>query len=110
MPYKRADSPLWYASYSDPSGQRVRRSTKTTDRREAQALEARWRLEAREQRLWGTQPSRTFDELMLAYFKTTQDQRSNWSRDLYYLKRLTVTFTGRDLGSLKRSDVRNYIE
>lgn len=110
MPYKRADSPLWYASYSDASGQRVRRSTETTDRREAQALEAKWRLEAREQRLWGTQPSRTFDELMLAYFKTTQDQRSNWSRDLYYLKRLTVTFTGRDLNNFKRCDVRGYIQ
>lgn len=66
--------------------------------------------EAREQRLWGTQPSRTFDELMLAYFETTQDQRSNWSRDLHYLKRLTAQFTGRDLGSLKRADVRRYIE
>jgi integrase len=109
MPYKRAGSPVWYATYTDASGARVRRSTETTDRREAQALEAKWRLEARQQRQWGTQPSRTFDELMLDYLKATQDQRSNWSRDAYYLKRLKAYFSGRELGSLRRADVRGYI-
>ena len=72
MPYRRNDSPVWWASYADPSGKRVRRSTETTNRREAQALESKWRLEAKQQRLWGTQPSRTFDELMLKYLESTE--------------------------------------
>lgn len=110
MPYKRADSLIWYASYTDASGKRVRRSTETTERREAEALEAKWKLEARQQRLWGIQPSRTFDELMIAYLKATQDTKRSASRDLSSIKRLKVYFSGRELGNLKRADVRGYIE
>lgn len=110
MLFKRAGSPFWYVNYRDGSGIRVKRTTGTTDRQEAEDLAAKWKLEARQQRLWGTQPSRTFDELMLAYVKATQDKRSNWSRDLYNLRRLQPFFTGRVLGDLKRSDVRRYIE
>ena len=110
MLFKRAGSPFWYVNYRGGSGNRVKRTTGTTDRQEAEDLAAKWKLEARQQRLWGTQPSRTFDELMLAYVKATQDRRSNWSRDLYNLRRLQPFFTGRVLGDLKRSDVRRYIE
>jgi hypothetical protein len=42
MPYKRDDSPVWWVSFTDPSGKRIRRSTGTTDRKEAEALEAKW--------------------------------------------------------------------
>ena len=72
MLFKRAESEFWYVRYRDASGRRVKRSTGTTDRREAEELEAKWRPEAREQRLWGTQPQRTFDELMLRYLKETK--------------------------------------
>ncbi|MBX9812900.1 MAG: site-specific integrase [Burkholderiales bacterium] len=47
---------------------------------------------------------------MLAYLKATETERSGWSRDLYYLKKLKAFFTGRELGKLKRADVRGYIE
>lgn len=110
MLFKRAGSPYWYVGLRDGSGNRVKRTTGTTSRQEAEELAAKWKLEARQQRLWGTQPSRTFDELMLAYVKATQGKRSNWSRDLYNLRRLQPVFTGRVLGDLKRSDVRRYIE
>ena len=109
MLFKREGSTFWYVSFRQASGGRVKRSTGTSDRKEAQELEAKWKLEARQQRLWGTQPSRTFDELMLAYLKATQDQRSGWSRDVYNLKRLQASFSGRVLQSLKRGDVRAYI-
>ena len=109
MPTKRKDSPIYRVSYTDASGTRVRRSTGTTNYKEAKELEAKWRLEARQERMWGTQPSRTFDEMMLAYFKATRTERSNWSRDAHYLKKLKAFFTGRELGTLKRSDVRRYI-
>lgn len=109
MPYQREDSPVWWVSYTDPSGKRIRRSTGTTDRREAEALEAKWKLEAHQSRHWDKQPSRTFDDLMLAYLKATIDKRSH-DRDLNSTKRLKPFFTGRDLGSLKRPDIRAYIE
>lgn len=109
VPTKRKGSPYYQVSYTDARGKRVRRSTETTDFKEAKELEAKWTLEARQERLWGVQPSHTFDELMVAYYKATVNERTYWSRDLYYLKRLKVSFTGRDLGTLKRSDVRGYI-
>lgn len=110
MPYQREDSPVWWVSYTDTSGKRVRRSTGTTDRKEAEALEAKWKLEAYQSRQWDKQPSRSFDELMLAYLKATNGSKRDPDRDLNSTKRLKPFFTGRDLGTLKRSDIRAYIE
>jgi hypothetical protein len=42
MPYKRDDSPVWWVSFTEPSGKRIRRSIGTTDRKEAEALEWKW--------------------------------------------------------------------
>lgn len=109
MPYQRKDSPVWWVSYTDASGKRVRRSTGTTDHREADALKSKWKLEAYQSKNWDQQPSRTFDELMLAYLNATNDKRSH-DRDLNSTKRLKPFFTGRELGSLKRPDIRAYIE
>jgi len=65
--YRRDDSPYWWASFTDERGRRTRRSTGTPDKTEAQQVLARWRLDARNAALWGEQPSRSYDELMLAY-------------------------------------------
>ena len=104
MLFKRAGSPFWYVRYRDGSGKRIKRSTGTSDRREAEELEAKWRLEAREQRIWGTQPRYTFDELMLRYLKETQDIKRSAETDAWYAKALTRYFSGKVLCKLKRSD------
>jgi len=54
MPYRRKDSPVWWASLSGPSDQRIRRTTGTSDRKEALALEAKWKLEAYRLHRWGS--------------------------------------------------------
>ena len=93
MLFKRAGSAVWYARYRDAGGKRVKRSTGTTDRREAGELEGKWRLEARQQRLWGIQPRFTFDELMLRYLKETQGTKRSAERDVWTVKRLQPYFT-----------------
>lgn len=108
--YRRPDSPKWWASYIDAGGKRTRRSTGTEDRREAEALLAKWRLEAHNERQWGTQPRRTFDELMLAYLEGPGREKRAGERDHYSAKRLYPAFTGRDLGSLTPADIRAYID
>lgn len=108
--FRRKDSPYWWASYTDASGKRARRSTGTADRREAEALLSKWRLEAHNSRHWQAEPSRTFDELMLAYLETVSSRKRRGDRDITSLKRLTPFFTGRELGGLKPSDVRAYID
>lgn len=75
MSYRRKDSSIWWVSYTDTNGQRLRRPTGTTDRKEADLL-AKWKLESHRERQWGVQPSRTFCELMLAYLRATAGKRS----------------------------------
>lgn len=105
--YKRKDSPYWWASYSDASGKRTRRSCGTENRKEADALLAKWKLESHRGRLWEEKPSRTFDELMLDYMHEVQKKSSD--RDRCSIKRLYPFFSGHDLGSINSSDVREYI-
>ncbi|TQF00217.1 MAG: site-specific integrase [Spiribacter salinus] len=107
--YRRKDSPKWWASYTDASGKRTRRSTGTTDRREAEALLSKWRLETHREKQWGEQPSRTFDELMLHYLDSTRDEKRATERDRYSAKRLYPAFTGRDLATLTPGDIRDYV-
>lgn len=110
MLHKRKDSPYWWVSYTDASGKRTRRSSGTSDRKEAEALAAKWRLETFQAKQWGKQPSRTFDELMLAYLKATEDEKRSAERDKYSAKHLYQFFTGHQLEALKGSDIRAYIE
>ena len=110
MPYRRNNSSAWWVSYTDTSGKRVRRSTGTKDRREAQALEAKWKLEAYRAQAWDEQPERTFDEMMLGFLKEVSAHKRDQQRDKYAAKHLYSFFTGRVLGGLSAMDVRAYIE
>jgi len=107
--YKRGDSPFWWASYTDASGARTRRSTETADRKEAEALLAKWKLAAHQEKHWDAPPRHTFDELMLAYLADTQEHKRSAERDRYSAKRLYPVFTGRTLDSLTPADIRQYI-
>lgn len=96
-------------SYTDANGKRVRRTTETTRRKEAEALEAKWRVEAFRQKHWSEKPERTFDELMLEYVRVTENEKRASVRDRCSLKHLYPAFTGRDMNALTAVDVRNYI-
>lgn len=110
--FERPDSPYYWASFVDASGQRVRCSTgirkSAEGRKEAEALLSKWRLESHRQKYWDEQPPRTFDELMLAYLQETSDKRSHRD-DLSRAKRLKEHFTGHVMNELRAVDVRAYI-
>ncbi len=108
--YRRPDSAYWWASYIDASGRRTRRSTGTHDRKEAEAIFAKWKLEAHNVKHWNAQPSRTFDELMLTYLEGPGREKRASERDRYSAKRLYPAFTGRELGTLAPVDIRAYID
>lgn len=111
MPYRRKDSPVWWASYVDQSGRRVRRSTGTTERAEAVALEAKWKLEAYRAQHWEEQPSRSFEELMVAYLKATAGDRRPRSEEAVrmHVRRLRAHFDGQVMDSLSAADVGTYV-
>ena len=109
MPYRRKDSPVWWASYTDHRGKRVRRSTETTNQKEAKALEAKWKLDAYRSRQWDEAPSRTFEELMLAYLSATSDEKRSADKDRTRTRHLLRLFKGRVLNELEGSDIRTYV-
>lgn len=108
--HQRPNSPYWWASYIDAGGKRTRRSTGTSDRAEAEALLAKWKLEAHKGRQWGEQPTRTFDELMLTYLAGPSATKRSHDRDTYSMKRLYPVFTGRELHTLTPADLHRYIK
>ncbi len=109
MPYRRKDSPIWWVSYTDASGRRIRRSTGTENYKEAKALAAKWKLQAHQERQWDAEPVRTFDELMLAYLEVTQREQRSAARTKDCAKHLYAAFTGRVLTELAAADIRGYI-
>jgi integrase len=108
MPYKRKDSAVYWVSFTDPSGARIRRSTGTTDRKEAEALEAKWKYEAFLQQQWDEAPARVFDEVMLYYLKQKEQLRSY--RDLKLLTmQLRKSFKGCMMNTLGARHISEYI-
>ncbi len=94
---------------TDAIGKRVRRFTGTTDRKQAEGLEAEWELLTFKQQQWDEQPSRTFDELILEYLKETKEKKSH-QRDLNAAVHVDAHFSGRELNGSSASDVRAYVE
>ena len=98
MPYKRkqkgSKSKFWWASFTDANGKRIRVSTGTTQKREAVALESKWKAEAFRGKAWGDRPSRSLADLMLEYLKATTSKASS-VRDAYSADRL-LEFFGND--------------
>ena len=107
--YRRPDSPYWWASYIDASGKRVRRSTGATDRREAEALLAKWRVEAHRARHWDEQPPRTFEDVMVEFLRSRRERRT-WNKMRQHVRKLRETFGGLEMNALSPADVRGHIE
>jgi len=112
MPYKRkqkgSKSKFWWASFTDANGKRIRVSTGTTQKREAVALEAKWKAEAFRGKAWGDRPSRSLGDLMLDYLTATQSKITA-DRDAYSAQRLLGFFgQEQDLGTIRPSDISRY--
>jgi len=110
--YQRGDSQCWWMSYTDSSGKRIRRSSGTTERKEAEALLAKWRLEAHRERQWGEQPSRTFEDLMVGYLQASAITKrpTGYRRDQDATRHLRDAFAGMELGAITPARIRAYID
>lgn len=107
--YGKDKKPIWYIDFRDAKGQRVRRSTGTTNRKEAEALEAKLILETHQQRHWGKQPERSFDELMLDYLNATEKTKKSALLDRYSAKSLYRFFSGCDLNKITGNNIKLFI-
>jgi integrase len=110
MPYRRKGSPYWWVKFTDANGEPTYRSTKTTDRKEADALEAKWKHEAHQHRMWGIQPEHPFDDMMCQFIEAKKDQWRSPERVVYACKRLHPFFAGMMAEQIRRADVARYIQ
>ena len=74
--HRRQGSRFWWIDVALPDGQRLRRSTKTEDRKEAQALLHKLKLEAYRGALFGIKPKRSWQEAVVRYLAVKANLRS----------------------------------
>lgn len=108
MPHKRPGSPYWWISYTSASGERVRESSGSAERKEAAALEASRKLEAHQVTKWGATPSRTIDEVLLQYLKDTAKTKKTHDRDKASAAHLVDAWSGRLIHALGAAEFRDY--
>lgn len=104
--YKREK--IYWVAITTPSGQRIRRSAKTTVKREAQEYHDKlkaelWRLDKLDQR-----PDYLFEEALILYMRSAEGQKDFQTkcRHTIYWRRV---FAGRAIGSLTVEEIKNNI-
>ena len=84
--YKRDDSPFFFVDYFDTSGRRIRKSTKTTSKREAEKIAAGWLSESKTDK----DPDCTLNAALEAYLAFLSAHSKAWHRNAQALARKTV--------------------
>jgi integrase len=107
MPYRRKDSPIWWASFTDEGGRRVRQSTGTTNKKEATTIETKWKLDVFQRAKWGKNPDRSFDELMLKYLKSIENNQGAWLIKTH-VGHMYQMFSGELLSNLGAEEIERY--
>ena len=108
MPYRQKGSPYWYVSLTSRSGARLKRSSGTADRREAVALEAKWREEQRQQDVWGAPARLSVAEMLNRFLAAHANKRSARSDRIRAVTLLQHLGDG-DAYQLDRPAIKAYI-
>ncbi|WP_101048242.1 tyrosine-type recombinase/integrase [Macromonas nakdongensis] len=74
--YRRPDSSHWWINTTLPNGQRVRQSTGTQERSEAEALLAKLKLDAYREHHFGVKPQRSWQEAVIRYLELKRTLKS----------------------------------
>ena len=108
--YQRPDSDVWWCTYPDASGQRIRRSTGTTNKREAMNLKNKLVTDEWNKQVRGIEPDRSFDQVALLYLQGTREIKRSYATDERRMRPLRKFFPERLLmNTLSGQDVRAYI-
>ena len=108
--YQRPDSDVWWCTYTDTSGQRIRRSTETCNKRDAVSLRNKWATEAWDKKVRGIEPDRSFEQVALLYLNETEKIKRSHSTDVRKMRPLAKFFPeGLLMNTLTGQHVRAYI-
>ena len=101
--YRRANSRYWWIATTLPDGQRIRQSAGTEDRKEAEALLAKFKLEAFRAANFGIKPERSWQEAVVRYLTSKANLRS--FRDVQRICRMLDPYLGRLMLSQINGDI-----
>lgn len=102
--YLVPNSPYWRIDLVSPSGQRIRRSAGTTDKKKAQEYNDRLKVSLWEQARLGVAPEYTFEEAALEMLKKSDGQQ-DYGVKLRHIEYWNKVFAGRAISSLKAEEV-----
>jgi len=107
MPIRKDESSgIWYVDVRSPSGQRVRCSARTTDRKAAQEYHDNLKVSLWRQGKLGETPDRVFEEAAVRFLREHEGSKSHDT----YLRHITYWRTqlaGRVIGSLTTNDIKD---
>lgn len=106
---KRKKSSVWWIDFVAPNGERIRRSTETTDRKQAEELHDKLKSEVwRLQRL-GDRPKRTWQDAVVRWLRE-QAHKASIRDDKRMLRWLHRFLADRELESINRAMIEAIIE
>ncbi|GAB1233585.1 site-specific integrase [Ferrigenium sp. UT4] len=96
---------LWHIDFVAPSGERVRRSAGTADKKQAQELHDSLKAEAWRVQKMGDKPDYVWDEAALKFIKETQHKATHRD-DVSRLRWVQPHLTGKKLAEIDRELIR----
>lgn len=101
---KRNGSDIWHVDIRAPGGERIRQSTGTTNRKEAQEYHDKLKHDLWRVAKLGEKPKRTFEEAALRFLKEKAEQ-PDYGNKVLHIRHFKTKFKGRDLGSITRDEI-----
>jgi integrase len=101
---KREGSDVWHIDLRAPDGRRIRQTTGTTDRKEAQEFHDKLKHELWRTAKLGDRPRRTFDDAALRLLQENEGTR-DFANKRRHLRHWRKYFAGRFLDSLTRDEI-----
>lgn len=101
---KREGSDAWYLDIRTPGGDRIRQTTGTTDRKEAQEYHDKLKHELWQVSKLGARPRRTFDDAAVRLLQECAGT-TDYTNKCIHVRHWRQHFSGRYLDSLKRDEI-----
>lgn len=101
---RRKGSGVWFIDLRTPGGERIRRSTETTDRRAAQEYHDRLKADLWRQDKLGEVPDRIFEEAAMRFLKLCEGQR-DYAGKLRHITYWGEQFAGRSIRAITADEI-----
>jgi len=104
--YRKPDRPNWWIDIRLPNGKRIRRSTGTENRRQAQEYHDRIKAELWQQEKLDKEPERTFADAAIRVLQLSEGQK-DYATKVLHIQYWREIFSGRTLCSLTSEEIIN---